>query len=158
MKKVFSILLVAFAMTAMVACGDENNNGGTNNGGGNNGGTEQPTGGDEAMIAGGNWGTPYTEPGTLVSVIFQSHYNATGFIQVDDLWVRKTEIDSQGYDISNIDWDGKYTYSGTATSGNGAMKLYVVGETDTVRATFSIGGGELTLNLQGETYKLQRNN
>ena len=40
MKKVFSILMVAFAMTAMVACGDKNegteNNGGNNNGGGNN--------------------------------------------------------------------------------------------------------------------------
>ena len=120
--------------------------------------TEQPAGGNEAIVAGGNWGTPYTEPGTNVNLIFQSHHNATGPILIDDLWVRKTELDSQGYDISNIDWDGKYTYTGTATSGNGTMKLYVVGETDTVRATFSISGTELTLNLQGETYKLQRNN
>ncbi len=40
MKKLFSILMVAFAMTAMVACGDKNegteNNGGNDNGGGNN--------------------------------------------------------------------------------------------------------------------------
>ena len=35
MKKAFSILMVAFAMTAMVACGDDDNNG-TDNGGGNN--------------------------------------------------------------------------------------------------------------------------
>ena len=149
--------MVAFAMTAMVACGDKNegtSNGGSNNGGSN--GTEQPAGGDEAVIH-RNWGTPYAEPGTLVSVIFQSHQNATGPILVDDLWVRKTEIDAQGYDISNIDWDGKFTYKGSATSGNGTMKLYVVGETDTVRATFSISGEELTLNLQGETYKLQKN-
>lgn len=36
MKKLFSILMVAFAMTAMVACGDKNE--GTENNGGNNGG------------------------------------------------------------------------------------------------------------------------
>ncbi len=36
MKKVFSIQKVAFAMTAMAACGDDNN--GTGNGGGSNGG------------------------------------------------------------------------------------------------------------------------
>lgn len=148
--------MVAFAMTAMAACGDDKDNGSNNNGGGNNGGTEQTTGGDEAVLNHGNWGTPYTEPGTNINLIFQSHHNATGAILPNDLWVRKTELDSQGYDISNIDWDGKFTYSGTATSGNGAMKLYVVGETDTVRATFSISGEELTLNLQGETYKLHK--
>ena len=154
MKKLFSILMVAFAMTAMVACGDKN--GGNDNGGNTPGGNEQPAGGDEAVIH-RNWGTPYAEPGTLVSVIFQSHQNAPGPILVDDLWVRKMEIDAQGYDISTIDWDGKFTYKGSASSGNGTMKLYVVGETDTVRATFSISGEELTLNLQGETYKLQKN-
>lgn len=36
MKKVFSILMVAFAMTAMVACGEKDDT--TDNGGGNNGG------------------------------------------------------------------------------------------------------------------------
>lgn len=36
MKKVFSILMVAFAMTAMVACGEKDNT--TDNGGGNNSG------------------------------------------------------------------------------------------------------------------------
>ena len=36
MKKVFSILMVAFAMTAMVACGEKDDP--TDNGGGNNGG------------------------------------------------------------------------------------------------------------------------
>ena len=36
MKKVFSILMVAFAMTAMVACDDKDDN--SDNGGGNNGG------------------------------------------------------------------------------------------------------------------------
>lgn len=39
MKKLFPILMVAFAMSAFVACGDKNegtgNNGGNNNGGGN---------------------------------------------------------------------------------------------------------------------------
>ena len=155
MKKVFSILMVAFAMTAMVACGDKTE--GTDNGGGNNnGGGTEVTGGDEAVLDHGNWVTPYAEPGTVVSVIFQSHQNASGPILVDDVWVRKTEIDSQGYDISTIDWDGKFTYKGSATSGNGTMKLYVVGETDTVSATFSISGEELSLNLQGETYKLHR--
>ena len=147
--------MVAFAMTAMVACSDKDNNGASNNGGSNNGGT-QVSGGDEAVLDHGNWGTPYTEPGTNVNLIFQSHHNATGVILDDDLWVRKTELDSQGYDISNIDWDGKFTYSGTATNGNGTMKLYVVGETDTVRATFSISGEEMSLNLQGETYTLTK--
>jgi len=33
MKKVFSALMIAFAMTAMVACGEKDN---TNNGGGGN--------------------------------------------------------------------------------------------------------------------------
>ncbi len=37
MKKMFSILMVAFAMTAMVACGEKDNDG-TDNGGGSNGG------------------------------------------------------------------------------------------------------------------------
>ena len=45
MKKIFSILMAAFAMTAMVACGDTTE--GTGNGGGNNNGdgngTEQTT-------------------------------------------------------------------------------------------------------------------
>lgn len=52
MKKVFSILMVAFAMTAMVACGDKNegteNNGGNNNG---NGGNDTPT----STIANTKW-------------------------------------------------------------------------------------------------------
>ena len=38
MKKVISILMVAFAMTAMAACGDKNENSTDNGGGNNNGG------------------------------------------------------------------------------------------------------------------------
>lgn len=37
MKKMFSIQKVAFAMTAMAACGEKDNDG-TDNGGGSNGG------------------------------------------------------------------------------------------------------------------------
>ena len=49
MKKTLLILMVAFAMTAMVACGEKDNtpaggNGGGNNGGGNNGGNDVPAG------------------------------------------------------------------------------------------------------------------
>lgn len=43
MKKVFSILMVAFAMTAMVACGEKDNTDNGSNGGSNNGGgTDTP--------------------------------------------------------------------------------------------------------------------
>ena len=49
MKKVFSILMVAFALTAMVACGDKTE--GTGNGGGNNNGGGTPDPGTEQTDA-----------------------------------------------------------------------------------------------------------
>ena len=46
MKKVFSIQMVAFAMTAMVACGEKVNDGTDNGGGSNGGGTSRRCNGE----------------------------------------------------------------------------------------------------------------
>lgn len=146
--------MVALTMTALSGCKPDDS--GSNNGN-NNGDPTQTTGGDEQVLASNKaWETTAPEGGgTYVSVMFYSHYNASGPILVDDLWVRKTVLDSEGYDLSNIDWDGKYTYKGDANSGSGTMKLYVVGsDEDTVRATFTVSGKTMSLKLQNEAYTL----
>lgn len=73
MKKVFSILMVAFAMTAMVACDKENNeNNGGNNNGGNNGGGGTVTDTDN-MAQVGDLTTP------LESTLMFSDFGEAGF-------------------------------------------------------------------------------
>lgn len=98
MKKVFSILMVAFAMTAMAACGDDNNTG-TENGGGNNGGngTEQPTG-NESVLKFTTWSYEVGYPGDAnylyVSVAFSPYYD--GSVHENEVSVRKVYHEDGG--------------------------------------------------------------
>ena len=80
MKKVFSILMVAFALTAMVACGDKTE--GTGNGGGNNNGGDTPDPGTEQTDALAETEWSYFEgdelmldPYRYVDVIFGKHHS-----------------------------------------------------------------------------------
>ena len=84
MKKVFSILMVAFAMTMMVACGEKVN--GPDNSGGNNGGGDNPGGGGSGTAQTDTTIMSYTLMRSLVNIDWDVACNrvlAMGFTELD---------------------------------------------------------------------------
>jgi hypothetical protein len=84
MKKVFSILMVAFAMTMMVACGEKVN--GPDNSGGNNGGGDNPGGGGSSTAQTDTTIMSYTLMRSLVNIDWDVACNrvlAMGFTEID---------------------------------------------------------------------------
>lgn len=154
MKKLFSILMVALAMTAFVACGDTNE--GSDNNGGN--GTEQPTG-NESVLKFTTWtyetGTQGASNYQYVSVAFSPFYDNS--VHEDEVSVRKV-YNEDGEPIQEY-YVGAYSYTGTGSNGNGSMtvKDYNTG-TSVGNVTFSISGSTMTLNFRGETYSLNKEN
>lgn len=146
MKKVLSILMVAFAMTAIAACGDENN-GGTNNGGGNNNGGNN--GGDTPSHLSGlkyhilkNNGDGMTEH----TITFGNGYEAEYHV----VW------NWPGANEDGSDWVGDETYRGTfvcdeqvennAWMADGTFDLAKVGDSYThYHSTFNADAGRLRL-------------
>ena len=120
MKKVFSILMVAFAMTAMVACGDDNK-GGSNNGGGNNGGNEQTD-----RLAGKKYHYKYDRNGG-----FDEHtvtFGTDGTVEYHVVWNRPDVEEDEGYEpTGDMTFRGTYTYSeevqGDVWEAEGLMKM-----------------------------------
>lgn len=157
MKKVFSILMVAFAMTAMAACGDDNNTG-TENGGGNNdgNGTEQPTG-NESVLKFTTWSYEVGYPGDAnylyVSVAFSPYYD--GSVHENEVSVRKVYHEDGGERTDF--YVGSYSYTGNSSNGSGSMsvKNYDTG-TDAGSMSFSISGKTMTLQFSGDTYTLTK--
>ena len=84
MKKVFAILMVAFAMTMMVACGEKVN--GPDNSGGNNGGGDNPGGGGSGTAQTDTTIMSYTLMRSLVNIDWDVACNrvlAMGFTEID---------------------------------------------------------------------------
>ena len=153
MKKVLSILMVAFAMTAMAACGDDNN-GGTNNGGGNNNGGEQPTGNESVLTT---WSYEVGYPGNAnylyVSVAFSPYYD--GSVHENEVSVKKVYHEDGGERTGF--YVGSYSYTGNSSNGSGSLsvKNYDTG-TDAGSMSFSISGKTMTLQFSGDTYTLTK--
>lgn len=143
MKKAFSILMVAFALTAMVGCTEKEDNAG-NSSNGSNGGNN------------GGGGTPTTLDGT--TWLYQTGTNGQqGFVYAGvsfDYGMASVNIttNTSGENDYKI-YAGSYTYSG----GNGTIVLRnVQTQEEQGTATFSISGSTMTLTVQGQTYTLQK--
>lgn len=147
MKKVFSILMVAFALTAMVACGNktEGNGGGNNNGGGTpDPGTEQTDAlaetewsyfeGDELML----------DPYRYVDVIFGKHHS---IVYGDNNHLSDPTVRVSAY--------GTYTYEETTGTGTATLKDqdddHALGT-----ATFTLNGEEMEFTFNGETFSMRK--
>lgn len=138
MKKLFSILMVAFAMTAMIACGNDEIGNDTPGG-------STPGGNTETNLDGTSWlytvGTNSQDGYVYVGVAFDM-----GMATVNHTYCTGGE---QTYEI----YGGAYTYAG----GNGTITLNDVATQQNVgTATFTISGTTLTLQLFGENYTLQK--
>ena len=138
MKKLFSILMVAFAMTAMVACGDKNENT-ENNGGDNNGsGTSQ-----NELLEYTLWRYKAGESGN----------NDYVYVIISFTTSSKATVSITKGNESQVSYSGTYTYS----NGNGTLSLQnIITHEDAGTVTFSISGTSLTLKMLGETYTLEK--
>ena len=137
MKKLFSILMVAFAVTAMVACGD--NNEGTNNDGvGNGSGTSQNESLEYTL-----WRYKAGESGD----------NDYVYVILSFTTSSKATVSITKGNEGQVSYSGTYTYS----NGNGTLSLQnTVTHEDPGTVTFSISGDNLTLHMLGETYTLTK--
>ena len=155
MKKVFAIMLAAMFAFAMTACGDKDSNKDNNSGN-----TPQNNEGGEHAIASTYWVYEGNtgDGSSYVGVRFSSNHS-TGVVEEKDVWVRKMLMDASDNVTLTNDWIGKFSYNGTATSGNGSMTMHLENDAEQeTTATFSISGDRLTLNLQGENYTLTQPN
>ena len=141
MKKVFSILMIAFALTAMVACGDEKDNAEPQNNNNNNNNNPSIESVDHTL-----W--TYTV-GTNGQQGYQ--YVGVGF----DYGMATVNITTNTTGENEyLIYGGAYTYS----NGSGTITLNDVASQTTVgTATFSISGSTMTLNALGSTYTLSKN-
>ena len=130
MKKVFSILMVAFAMTAMIACGDENNN------------SENPSGnnpGDTSSVTGSYRGTVGDLEHTLTL--------GTAGLCTYQIWNLAT-------DEEEVDAYGDYTYSngrGTINFNSNTYESDLQGD-----ATFTVSGDKLTLTFNSQNVTMTK--
>ena len=134
MKKIFSILLVAFAMTTMGACGDKNN-GTDNNGGNNNNG-----GAALASIARTKW--LHESENDLYRLTISEENTA-------NLYFTNYNEDGELLDSGNL-W-GDVTYS----DGQGSIPLGDNGEV-VGTATFTVSGDEMQFTFKGKTVAMER--
>lgn len=135
MKKLFSILMMAAAMTAMVACGEKDNT--TDNSGGNTEITD---------LNGTMWRYDH---GTLGEDGFLSV--ALSFVSASYSSISVTTYNNGMAD--GVPYGGPYTY----TNGQGSIELTNMSTQQPVgTATFSISGTTLTLQMLGETYTLTK--
>lgn len=131
MKKIFSILMVAFAMTAFVACSKDNNDN-TDNNGGNGGGNNEPTlnVADNTVIYGGTIYHMNTEVNYMnedLTFCWANSTETTGdgspkmvFSEIHiypDMWGEATDLSAtcsvvfrfEGSDLSLSDvWNGEF--------------------------------------------------
>lgn len=149
MKKVFSILMVAFALTAMVACGDKTE--GTGNGGGNNNGGGTPDPGTEQTDALAETEWSYFEgdelmldPYRYVDVIFGKHHS---IVYGDNNHLNEPAVRVSAY--------GTYTYD--EATGTGTATLKDQDDDHTLgTATFTVNGEEMEFSFNGETFSMRK--
>lgn len=139
--------MVAFALTAMVACGDKNNNGGSNNGGGDNGGRVVDP--EDKSLEGTTWQCRYDESDgySIYELSFQKgsqcKYNIVGY-------------DEDGNeDVSLTDrYAGTYTYDGYR--GTLTMKKASGSSTTTYDGTFRVEEDYLQVDFREERADLKQ--
>lgn len=149
MKKVFSILMVAFALTAMVACGDKTE--GTGNGGGNNNGGGTPDPGTEQTDALAETEWSYFEgdelmldPYRYVDAIFGKHHS---IVYGDNNHLNEPAVRVSAY--------GTYTYD--EATGTGTATLKDQDDDHTLgTATFTVNGEEMEFSFNGETFSMRK--
>lgn len=143
MKRVFSILMVAFAMTAFFACGDKDN------GNGNGGGTDI----EES--------TDYMPGGVFeYSNITDDDWFGTYNLQlVDESDVFQYSISKPGDDNDHI-YMGNYKYSNATQKGTVELSEYMgpgQGYEYVDKAEFTYNNGaSITIKFLGETVTLTR--
>ena len=148
MKKVFSILMVAFAMTAMVACGG--NNEATSNGGNNNdGGTPEPVTEQNDALTDTEWSFMegdelMIDPYRIVSIQFATNHFCF-------FWDNNHMVDP----VVRISGYGKYTYDEATATGSATLKNQ---DNDQAMgtATFTVKGDELEFVFDGQTYRMRK--
>ena len=149
MKKVFSILMVAFALTAMVACGDKTE--GTGNGGGNNNGGGTPDPGTEQTDALAETEWSYFEgdelmldPYRYVDVIFGKHHS---IVYGDNNHLSEPAVRVSAY--------GTYTYD--EATGTGTAPLKDQDDDHTLgTASFTVNGEEMEFSFNSETFSMRK--
>ena len=142
MKKVFSILMVAFAMTAMVACGDKVN-------GTDNPTPDNPTGQNDYLPA-GIYSYYYDNVRTddhVLSILFDDEHDFTYTI-------------FHGHDVEEIEDDESWAFQGeyelSSNSGKGILRLYnSLDGSDAGTAEFTYDhNNSITVTFMGETVTL----
>jgi hypothetical protein len=144
MKRVFSILMVAFAMTAMVACGDKVN--GTDTPGG-----DTPTGQTDLVPEGRYYHTVTNSDEVLMQYYQLSVVGDYFSYGISKRTNPDAEMDGHVY-------AGYYQYSNATHKGS--VDLYEVDEnggmTFTGKGEFSVDGENLTMEFLGETVTMTR--
>ncbi|MBQ7062480.1 MAG: hypothetical protein IJM88_04245 [Bacteroidales bacterium] len=149
MKKVLSILMVAFAMTAMVACGDKNestDNGGGNNGGGGGGGTNPGTEQTDAL-SDTYW--KYIEGDELMI----DPYRSVSFDCRKDHYCFYWDNNHLNEPAEYISGYGTYTYDEATSSGTATLKNQD-NDQPMGTATFTVNGNEMQFTFNGHTYAM----
>lgn len=148
MKRVFSILLVAFAMTTMVACGEKDN-------GTDNPTPDNPTGQTDFVPEGRYYYTVSNSDDVLMEYYQLSVTNSPteGYFSYGISKRANPDAEMDGHVYA-----GYYQYS-NATH-NGSVDLYEVDENGgmefTGKGEFTLDGENLTMKFLGETVTLTR--
>ena len=146
MKRVFSILMVAFAMTAFFACGDKDN------GNGNGGGTD-PIGEQTDLLPDGFYHYLYDPD--------DSEQGDEHILQVTNYGEYHTLILQirHGYenDGEEMRFQGQYQYSNATQKGSAEMQRTDDGTMSNAgTAEFSYDEGNITMTFRSETVTLAK--
>ena len=144
MKRVFSILMVAFAMTAMVACGDKIN-------GTDNSGDDTPTGQTDLVPEGRYYHTVTNSDEVLMQYYQLSVVGDYFSYGISKRTNPDAEMDGHVY-------AGYYQYSNATHKGT--VDLSEIDEnggmTFTGKGEFTVDGENLTMEFLGETVTMTR--
>ena len=143
MKKVFSILMVAFAMTAMVACGDDDTN--TLN--------TEPVGPQTDLLPDGYYHYLYDPDDS-----YQGDEHILQVLNYGEFHTLTLQIrhgyENDGYEM---DFQGQYQYSNATQKGSAEMQRTDEGNMSNAgTAEFSYDEGNITMTFRGETVTMSR--
>ena len=148
MKKVLSILMVAFAMTTMVACGDKDN-------GTDNPTPDNPTGQTDFVPEGRYYYTVSNSDDVLMEYYQLSVTNSPTEGYFSYGISKRTNPDAE---MDGHVYAGYYQYS--SATHKGSVDLYEVDENGgmefTGKGEFTVDGENLTMKFLGETKTLTR--
>ena len=146
--------MVAFAMTAMVACGNDkgnggNNNGGDNNSGGSNGGGANPSIEQTDALSDTYW--KYLEGDELMI----DPYRSVSFDCRKDHYCFYWDNNHLSEPAENISGYGTYTYDEATATGTAALKNQN-NDQPMGNATFTVNGNKMQFTFDGHTYTMTK--